>query len=463
MKRLLITLAVICGFVIVGTGIFIATFDADHYRPLLVSEFQKAIGRPVKLERISLAWRGGMAMQLQGLGIYEDAQAQLEPLIQVESASALVHLMPLLRKKVQVASVILSRARIHVVRDAQGNINLMGLAAAASPAVASSQTTPVGEAAVSFNVASLRIEDGSLHWTDAETQPPTDLWMKALDVAIKNISPGQPMDVDVKGALASETPNVHLIGRFTPPGPTHKGSLEQVTLTIENLSLDAILPAVPPGEPQLRGKLTATLQGGASTLDPERLTHSISGSGNLKLAEPKVANLNVLRAVFEKFSMIPGLVERLEARLPQEYQAKIAAKDTMLLPIDVSMQVETGLLQFNDLSVRTDTFGLSGTGTVGLDGTVNIRSTLRIDPVFSAALIESVNELQSLTNSQGAVEIPVVIQGQARQLAVLPDLNYVASKLVVAKVQDLLGNFLQKVLEEDAPTPPNVSPQPAEP
>jgi hypothetical protein len=89
-----------------------------------------------------------------------------------------------------------------------------------------------------------------------------------------------------------------------------------------------------------------------------------------------------------------------------------------------------------------------------LEGTIDIRAILHIEPQLSAALIKSVNELQALADAGGQLEIPVAVQGHAPQVAVFPDLNYLASKLIVTTVQDLLGRFLQKSLEKTAPQTP---------
>lgn len=456
MKNVLVICLVLLGLVILAVAIFVATFDADRYRPLLVSKLQGAIGRPVSLERLSLGWQGGIALRLQGLAISDDRIAQgsaAEPLLQVESVSAVVRLLPLLRKDVQVASIVLSRPQVHVARDAQGRVNLLGLAAAVSPVAAPSRPTSIGGASVSFNVASLRIEDGTLHWTDTLTRPPTELWLKRLDVAVSHIALGQPMEIDVKGALVSEIPNLHLSGRLTPPSPTQSGSLEQGKLTIESLPLERILAPAQPGEPQLQGTLTVAVQGSATTLDPARLARAVSASGTLKLAEPRVANLNILREVFERFSMLPGLVEALEAHLPPAYQAKLAEPDTVFEPIDLALRVEDGALRFDDLRVRSDTFELIGTGRVGLDGTVDIRPMLRIEQALSAAIFRSVQELQALANRAGELEVPLVIQGQGPQIAVLPDLRYVASRVIAAKAADLLGSLLREEEPSAGATP----------
>ena len=110
-------------------------------------------------------------------------------------------------------------------------------------------------------------------------------------------------------------------------------------------------------------------------------------------------------------------------------------------------------MRFDDLRVRSDTFELVGTGRVGLDGTVDIRSTLRIEQALSAAIFRSVQELQALANRTGEMEVPLTIQGQAPRIAVLPDLRYVASRVVVTTAVDLIGRLLRKEEPTDGETP----------
>ncbi|MBI2104443.1 MAG: DUF748 domain-containing protein [Candidatus Omnitrophica bacterium] len=451
MKKFLIILGVLILAGLVVAGVFLATFDVDRYRPLIVRELERAIGRPVALERISLGWRQGIALQLKGFTVFEGVAAGNRPVIEVDVASALVPLWPLLRRELRVSSVVLLRPRVHASRDAQGRVNLVGLAAAAAPAGAAGAARPApgaGQPAISFRVDSFRVADGTLRWTDAMAQPPMELSLTQVDLAVTNIAPGQPMDVELRGALASQTPNVQLRGRLTLPtlagGPAvaSSGSAEQVRFTVERLPLESAFRAAADA-PQLRGTLTLSLELDALTLDPQ-VVRGLSGRGTAKLDEPVVANLNVLRAVLEKFAMIPGLVETLEARLPESERAKLNAKDTVLKPIELSMLLEAGVLRFTGLTVQSDTFGLDGSGSVGFDGTVDVRSTLRVDPALSAALVRSVNELQGLANDTGELEIPLTVQGQAQRLAVVPDLQYVASRIIATRAIDLLGEVLRK-------------------
>ena len=448
-----------------GLGVFLVTFDADRYRPLLVSEAQKALNRPVTLERLSLGWHGGLALRLQSAAIYEGPAASGEPLIRVESASALVRLPPLLRKSVDVSSILLNRPQIHLSRDAQGRLNLVGLAAAGAP-IAASRAESRGSGAVSFQVNEVRVIDGSLHWTDAMASPPTDLWVRSLDVSVTGIAPGRPMQIEASGAVDGQKPDVRLSGQLRLPDSAGSGSVERLSIALDRLPIEPLLPASAAAAPHLQGRLTLAAQGTLSTLDPAQLLPSLSASGTVRLDEGKIANLNILREVFTRLSILPGLVERLESRLPPEYRAKLSANETALEPVEVPAQIQSGALRVERFDLRTDTFGLAGSGTVGLSGATQVQAILRIDPTFSAAIIQSVNELQRLTNASGELEIPVTIHGEGSRIAVTPDLNYVASKVIVNKVVDVIGELLERHREpapEDGAEPSTTTTPPDDP
>jgi len=569
MKRVLIVLAVLILLVVAGVGIFLATFDADRYRPRLVNEAQRVLGRPVRVEHLALGWRGGLALQLKGLAIYEDERSTGEPLLQVDEVSAVIRLLPLLRKEVQVSAILLDRPHAHLSRDAQGQITAVGPAAASSSAATSAQTahpSPAGPSgpAVSVNVDVLAIRDGVVHWTDATTQPPRDLRIKNLDVTLRDVSLTRPIRLEARMAWCSRQPNIRVTGRVLPPSGGHPVVFEDVKLTtdlsqldltelgsalpaiksaglrpglaghlvvtigrlaldpaglkeataqltladgrvalaqlasplemltlklqahddrleitqctakvaegtitasstVEHLStvaqstvhltadrlaLSSLLPVTDPREPQLRGRLSVSFEGSASGLDWPMLRQTLSGTGTIGVRDGVIANLNVVDEVFRRISIIPGLAETLRARLPASYQQKLAAQDTVLQPIDLAVRAQNGTILFQDVQVATETFQLTGTGQVGLDGMLASRLMLRLDPDFSAAIVQSVKALQNLEDAQGRLELPVVLQGNLPRVSVVPDVQYVAQRLVTVKAQELIGNFLEKALEK---------------
>lgn len=103
----------------VGAGLFLATFDADRYRPFVVRKMSEAVGQPVQLEKISLRWRGGIAADLRGFAI--------GPALRVERVTALVELGPLLKKQVR-ADVRVEGGRwvgVNLLREVLGRLSVI--------------------------------------------------------------------------------------------------------------------------------------------------------------------------------------------------------------------------------------------------------------------------------------------------------------------------------------------------
>jgi hypothetical protein len=447
MKRTLIIGGFIAGVLIIGSVAFLALVGINRYRPVVERKLQEAIGCPVMIGRLSLGWQDGLAMECQGVNILSATGRPPQPLLQLESVSVLVRLAPLFHKRLDVASVVLKRPRLHVKREADGRINLMGLAALGGPVAAPSRASQRLGAPVPFAIASLRIVEGTLHWTDARSTPPYRLTVTNVEALLEPIAPGVPITMAFRGALASDRQNLRLSARVLLPDAVQPGSAEQLDLSLEDIALQRILPEVSPAEPHLLGRRSLKVQGRLPTLDPLQVSRAFSAGGRLTLTEAKVANLNVLRAVFERLSMLPGLIERLQGRLPPAYQERLTRPDTMLAPMAFTGTVRQGVLEVDDLKVGAEGLELSGTGWVGFPGAMRFHGVLRVEPELSRALIAGVNELERLTNAQGQLEFPLTIRGQFPRVAVLPDLDIIATKLLVTRVQDILGNILQQTLE----------------
>jgi hypothetical protein len=567
MGRLVKVLLLIIVLAAAGLAIAVATFDADRFRPQLIAELEKATGQSVTLQRVTLGWRGGVALQLNALTIADRAAPAQEPLLRVEQASAVVRLLPLLRREVQIASVVLTRPEVRVSRDTQGRINLVGLAVAGSPAAASVSPSPASTgAAVQVAIASVKVTDGQVHWTDALRTPIAELTLRDIDATIQDLVPGEPFHVEARLVLLGDQQNLQVTARVQPPSGADPGALENTRLelelgkirwdeaarmfpalaqgglkraegtlviavarlplspqglaaaeagihltngrkefvqfsqpveaihfeatlaagraqikeatarvaggtmllrgmveglgqpvlhsvfqaTFERIPLELLQPRLHPQDPYVRAMCSLTLEGTAQG-PVAQLLASLTGQGRVSLQDPVLVNLNVLREVFRKLSMLPGLMQRLQSRLPPEYQQKLEAADTVFESFDTGLRLEGGAIHFNRVPLRSDTFSLESSGLIAWQGGVNIRSMLSIDPALSAALISSVNELQHLTTAQGVMELPLVIEGQAPRVAVLPDVGYVASRLIVTKVQDLLGELLQKQRGDEPP------------
>lgn len=601
MKKFLIVLAAIFVLAVVGIGFVIATFDVDKYRPMVTDAAQNAIGRPVTLGKLKLGWDNGIAVQARQFAILE-SESDKTPLVEVEQVSALVRLQPLLRKQVEVASVVIERPVIRASRDAQGTINLLGPAATASPVAAPSAAAGAqrGSAAAPMGVEidSVRIEKGTVIWRDAMANPPKEITLNQLDVEVEDIAParpmdlnlnaalgsdrqnvsvtgrvalpsgpapmsiselhvqltqvplelflppgavpvpvtslnlsipqltggqpadirlsaavgsdqpnvelsarvtlpagqtpltvenialkvtdpplqaflpkgsqplpvksvelsvakftpGQPLDVSARAAVGANQPNVDFKGRVTLPAPPATGSVQGMVLNVRQLDLAAIAPPPKtPNDPKLRGTVSLNFEGTLGSLDPAVLRQQLSGKGHLRAPDIVIENLNVVREVLNKLSLIPRLGERTRSKLPPEYQAKLDAKDTVLHPIDTALSIDYGVLHVPDLTIQSDSFAMAGFSPVSLTPPVHSTAWVRLDKDLSAVLISSLNELQGMTTPAGELVLPVILTDTA-------PLNLDVQQIAGRLIQNTVGNLLGDLINKNAPQQPQPAP-----
>lgn len=445
-------MGILFALAIVGVAVLIATFDIDRYRPQIVSRLEETLGKPVSIQKISMGWSGGLSLKVKGFSVKQPAPSA-DSLLEAEETALVLRLKPLLKKQVQIASIAILRPSVFIRKGKDGSIDLMELSSAGRPPplqpVPAGQTVseapPVSSprAQPAFSIERIVIQQGSLQYEDQASQPPFEIPLEEIqaEAAVRpdEIRVNRFSAVMAQGTIAGS-------GSVTLSGPFPKVNLK---LEVDRMQLDALVPARDPSAPSLRGRFSVRLEGFLEGTQPDEIQRSVAAAGQVELAEGMIVNLNILKEVFQRISIIPGLSEKLMERLPESYKERFNVPHTVLKRASTQIVLSNGTAAFNNLHVETDSFTLAGSVNVRLDGAVDGRATLKIDPELSLAMIKSVNELQSLADREGRVGFPVIIQGTAPRVSVLPDLDYLAKYLLVTAVQDLVGDLLQKAFEKN--------------
>ncbi len=446
MKKLLKVLLILAALAILGVAIFLAAFDADRYRPLLVQKLEGALGQPVRLQRISLGLRGGLAFRLQGLSVLSVDAARPRPALEVRQASAMVSFLPLLRGQLQIGAVSIEGLRAELVRTADGGFEVAGLtppkgqpagAQGIGPAGAEG-TGPAGPAQLApLLIERLEVSDSTVRLTDRTFTPP--LLLEAQDLNLKAaVSPSRLHLKRLTGRLEDGT--FSLAGTVEQPMGQPEVNLQAKA---ERIPVGSLLPATEPGAPRLQGRLSGAFAVGMKGKD-------LSADGQVRLEEARLENLNILRELFARLTLLPGLVEALLARLPESYRQKLEERDTVFKPIQIQIRAQGEEVSLEGVYVATDSFELGGSGRLRLtDSALVFPARIRVEPQLSAAMIRSVEELKFLADDAGRIELPVVIQGRLPQVAVLPDLEYVARQLLSSKGQELVGDLLKRLFDPE--------------
>ncbi len=208
-----------------------------------------------------------------------------------------------------------------------------------------------------------------------------------------------------------------------------------------------------------RGKIAVELQGVVvePNLRADRIMAFIEPKplmakqlfADIRVEGGRLLGVNLLREVFGRLSVIPGLSERLMERLPGSTREKLRAADTLFEPIAVHVSVTERGISTGPLELATDSFALTANGiTMSRQGTVSFPAQFSVDAALSGAMIRSVEELAFLADDRGRLLLPVFVEGKPPQVTVSPDLGYVTERLLMGKGQELLGRLLEKVLKE---------------
>jgi hypothetical protein len=161
------------------------------------------------------------------------------------------------------------------------------------------------------------------------------------------------------------------------------------------------------------------------------------------LEDGVVLNYNALREVIKKISVIPGVEDKIRNNFPQVYQGMMNEQHTFLKPMDLTATVQNGVFYFNPLVLQTDALAIVGAGQFGLaDLFLGMKASLRLNNDLSGFLIQMAGELSLLANPQGQIEIPIVVQGKLPQVKVIPDTQYITSRLLASKTQELVTGFI---------------------
>lgn len=565
MRTLILILIVVFVILAAALGVFIATFDIDQWRPLIITQIEKTLGASVRLEKINLSFQNGIGAELQNLEIYADQQSLGDPDLEIESIQTNIKLLPLLQRSIQVGSLEINKPRISISRNNAGEISVRGIRIA--------ENASSGSAAVplSFLINQIEIKGADIRFADSSQSNPLNIHIQDFDLKLRNVSLTRWIDFQASAGIFNSEQNISLSGKIKLSLVDHKVQIEglrlesdlsrfdfdeidrsmpqmgissivqepsgnlvlkadrillqdskvfdyngaitlqragfllpnnqlqisdaraeislskdriqitrvdaditavrhmksqavsqaiqlkgtvdywlqdfpksQFQVKVTGVDLGAITLPQSPRDPYLQGILDGELEASAIGKTWPDISKSLSGQGNFKIADPVLINLNILQQTFEKMSMIPGFIDRLRSRLPETYWEKLKAKDTPLGPLNQAFTITQGVVELQQFSALTEDIQLTGDFQVSLTGAVSARTMLAVDSVLSAALVKSVEELQYLLDDQKRLMIPVVIQGAAPKIQAMPDIQYLASKLAVAKTQEIISGFLQK-------------------
>ena len=251
-RRLLIALAGLTGLGALAAVVFVASFDANRYKPELIELLRQRTGRTLSVDgelSIALLPRVGLSVGPARLSGTDGR----EEFAQFDAARIGVALWPLLARRLVVERITLDGLKLEGVRRRDGSTNFDDLLRAGVGAAPGSTPAP-DAAAAAITVASLQLRTATIGWRDEAAG--TEWRLQQADLEAGRIASGKPGSVRLSGRLIAKRPLVDVAIELSTDYTIDFATLA-TRLTDFDLKVRGRVPAAPGLDARLRGSLSA--------------------------------------------------------------------------------------------------------------------------------------------------------------------------------------------------------------
>ncbi|MDP2653973.1 MAG: AsmA family protein [Candidatus Omnitrophota bacterium] len=213
------------------------------------------------------------------------------------------------------------------------------------------------------------------------------------------------------------------------------------------------------------GAVFATVKADGSNLSSPDMLKAVTAEAQAEVRGGRLKDLNVLKAVLDAAGVVPGMSEKLEASLPEEYKAKLQNKDTEISRAQLSATMKDGQVSIAPLDAEADGFLFKGQGTADVAQSYAIDGSVLVANDLSMAMAGVVPELQYFYNDRQEIAFLLKFWGQGPQFKFSVDIKAVTKNAIMNKGKEEFRKVLDKVLgtEEENPQTAPEGGQPRQP
>jgi AsmA protein len=278
------------------------------------------LGRPVEIGDISTKLFPYVGLDVDDVTVGA-AEGEDLPLVQLKNLDVRVAAKPLLSsrgKDIQVLNAEVSGLTVNVIRLQDGTTNVQRLQerlAQQPPKEEAPKEDKPPQDLSGVRVDRAALTDGTIRFVDRSGGKAQELAISDLDIEVKDLRIGQPLEVKLAAAVLAQKQNLFATLAASPLPPTLVPTPERLTLKAEAIDLAPLGPYLPPSVGLQAGTLTADWKADLGGAVP-------GGKGPTRLE-------GVIRALGLRFAGAEG-GKALDVVLDTDVKADLAAGDLAL-------------------------------------------------------------------------------------------------------------------------------------
>lgn len=194
----------------------------------------------------------------------------------------------------------------------------------------------------------------------------------------------------------------------------------------------------------IRGNLTATLQLAGQGKGFDQIKPTLRGSGRAKMDNGKLIGVNVVAQALKKVDNVPGIGALVPAGVVANHPELFQSPDTDIQAASLTFTILGPRITSPDIVVVSPDYSIFGDGWFDMDKNLDVKAKIKMSKAFSDELVAARKNVVYVTNSDGVVEIPLIVAGQLPHPKVAPDLTVIAQRAATHEVQNRVGGLIQK-------------------
>ena len=399
-KKLLIIVGCILVLILVGLAAIPFLIDTQSLKTRIIAQLEAHLQRKVSVQEAEVTVFTGIGARLKRAAIFDDPRFAVAPFVTLDSLVVKPRIWPLLRGKVEIASVELDQPVIQLIKNAGGSWNFESLGKSPSsprpsgqgqpgsqPSAgrppSSSQPTPSQPSSsqsdsLSLTVSALRLRDGTLSVRKATPSGGTEeSRYENINLQLHNISTQEVATFDLSLQLPGpEKASVRAAGKL---GPLNFQQFQKAILdgkvqfsSAPVAGLSALLAPVAASGTQWTGNLSGdllvkgTLEMGFSA--DGKIAYAGLGSKSATHESPRVNGELLLKGGYQPSTSLVK-IESSELRMPNSTVQVSGTISDQPEASQFDLRVDSPKLVFDDVLKLASVFGKGPPNGVNASGT----------------------------------------------------------------------------------------------
>ena len=208
--RLVIVFVVIFVLSIGVITITLINFDPNHHKDTIAAKVKEQTGRNLTINGdINLTFYPWLGINVEGISLSNARNFGDTPFLETKTIKARAKLLPLLRKELEMDTLVLYGARVNLVRDAKGLNNWDDLVNSEDKKQNTNQNLPFA----ALILGGIDIKDANIQWRDM--QQGIEYNITNTNIHTGELKLGEPIDITASSKVVATKPAVSSSIQFT--------------------------------------------------------------------------------------------------------------------------------------------------------------------------------------------------------------------------------------------------------